>query len=89
MQRYKTATEMRIALDAALLAPVLQGRMRRRIAAAALASANDARRDVRLKSSHDPACAPAAFDLRREDRAVATAKAPAPQRPRRMVDRGR
>jgi serine/threonine protein kinase len=54
-QRYKTATEMRIALDAALLAPVLQRRMRRRIAAAALASATTLVAMIAFKSSHDPA----------------------------------
>ncbi|HEX3597217.1 MAG TPA: serine/threonine-protein kinase [Polyangiaceae bacterium] len=54
-QRYKNATEMRAALDAALLAPAAQRRTRRLIAAAALASAATLVTMFAVKKSHDPA----------------------------------
>ncbi|HEX4339431.1 MAG TPA: protein kinase [Polyangiaceae bacterium] len=54
-QRYRNATEMRAALDAALLAPSAQRRMRRIIAAAALASTATLAAMFAVKSSHDPA----------------------------------
>jgi serine/threonine-protein kinase len=53
-QRYQSATEMRAALDAALLAPARQRRLRRVIAAAVLASTAMVAAVFAVKSSHDP-----------------------------------
>jgi serine/threonine-protein kinase len=54
-QRYKSATEMRMALDGALLAPVRQRKFRRIIAAAVLASTAMVAAVFTVKVSHDPA----------------------------------
>jgi serine/threonine-protein kinase len=53
--RYKSATEMRAALESALLAPLRLRKMRRRIAAAVLMSAAALLGVVAARSSHDPA----------------------------------
>jgi serine/threonine-protein kinase len=87
-QRYKSATEMRVALDAALLAPVLQRRLRRRIAAAALASATTLVAMFAFKSSHDPAVRARAlsmFGVKTEQVAQVSAQA-APAATTTMVD---
>jgi serine/threonine-protein kinase len=54
-QRYKSATEMRAALEAALLAPARERKFRRIIAAAVLASTATLAAVFAVKSSHDPA----------------------------------
>jgi hypothetical protein len=88
-QRYKSATEMRIALDAALLAPALQRRARRRIAAAALASATTLVAMFAFKSSHDPAVRARAlsmFGAKTELAAPVSAAAAVPAATTTMVD---
>jgi serine/threonine protein kinase len=85
-QRYKSATEMRVALDAALMAPVLQRRMRRRIAAAALASATTLFAMVAFKSSHDPAVRARALSMFGAKTVQVEAQAAAPALTTTMVD---